>query len=432
MGSQPQSSDWQRLHLWQIQPLRDLLVVALLLGLVYVGYLTRVVTIPLLLAMLLAYLFEPVVKRITRKGMVSRAGAAAGIIVLAGVVVVLPVTLGITFAAAQGAAAAANLAQDLSAVRKSVEKPDDEALAAVVPRGAWNKIREWAVHYQKQGGGGAGLGPDAEPDPDPTRTAKVQNLVGWVADWVQENAAGVGSAVGKQAIGTGATAVGAVFGVAVSLGTIGFMGLLTAFFFFFISSGWGRVLKFWKGFIPVGGKAEVLRLARKMDRVIAGFVRGRVTICAIIAVYMTIAYWLIGTPVPLLLGPIVGLLFIVPFVHVLGAPVAMLLMWLEPSGVAWQQEWWWIVFAPIGVYLGAQFMDDWILTPQIQGQNTDMDTPTILFASIAGGALAGIYGLLLAIPIAACIKILLVEVGLPKIKDWAAGKAPDPLPIARE
>ena len=78
-----------------------------------------------------------------------------------------------------------------------------------------------------------------------------------------------------------------------------------------------------------------------------------------------------------------------------------------------------------------QLLDDYVLTPAIQGKNTNMDTPTILFASIAGGSLAGIYGLLVAIPAAACIKILLREVFWPRVRRWAEGKERDFLPLER-
>jgi predicted PurR-regulated permease PerM len=58
-----------------------------------------------------------------------------------------------------------------------------------------------------------------------------------------------------------------------------------------------------------------------------------------------------------------------------------------------------------------------------------MDTPTIVFASLAGGALMGVYGLLIAIPLAACLKILLREIFWPRFKAWAEGRARDFLPI---
>jgi predicted PurR-regulated permease PerM len=61
-----------------------------------------------------------------------------------------------------------------------------------------------------------------------------------------------------------------------------------------------------------------------------------------------------------------------------------------------------------------------------------MSMPTILFASIAGGALGGVYGLLLAIPVAACLKILAKEFLWPRVEAWVKGEAADILPISRE
>ena len=64
--------DLRTLHLWQLQPVRDLLVIAAVAGAVYAGYAIRTVTIPLLVALLLAYLCEPVVARLTRSGRMGR------------------------------------------------------------------------------------------------------------------------------------------------------------------------------------------------------------------------------------------------------------------------------------------------------------------------------------------------------------------------
>ena len=168
-----------------------------------------------------------------------------------------------------------------------------------------------------------------------------------------------------------------------------------------------------------------------MDRVIAGFVRGRLTIAFILMLYYTLGYWIVGVPAPLILGPAVGLLTLVPYGAGIGVPVAMVLMWLDPaSGV--RGEWWWIIGGVLAVHGVQQVLDDYVLTPRIQGKTTNMDTPSILFASIAGGVLAGFYGLLLAIPAAACVRILLREVFWPRFKAWSEGKAKDLLPISGE
>ena len=55
-------SSLRRLHLWQIQGVRDVILGAFILGVVYLGYALSSVTVPLLLGLLLAYLFEPLVQ----------------------------------------------------------------------------------------------------------------------------------------------------------------------------------------------------------------------------------------------------------------------------------------------------------------------------------------------------------------------------------
>jgi predicted PurR-regulated permease PerM len=249
---------------------------------------------------------------------------------------------------------------------------------------------------------------------------------------VEQNASSIASTVGKTAVGSGAVAVGAVIGQLMSFGVFVLTLFLTMFFFYFVSTGWGRLLARAQQFIPDAGRYRWMRVIKRMDRAIAGFVRGRLTICAIVGVYMTAAFWFIGVPVPFLLGPVVGLMFLVPFAAAVAVPVIILLLWLQSDTSGFRGEWWWILLAPIGVHIGGQILDDYILTPRIQGDNTDLEMPTILFASMAGGALAGVYGLLLAIPVAACLKILANEFLWPRIEAWVRGQVHDPLPIRRE
>lgn len=458
-ASRPGGTDWTRTHLWEIQPVRDVLLLAAAFGVVYLGYVLRIVTVPMLLALALAYLFEPLVKFLVSRRVFSRAGAAAVVILAALVIVVVPVTLGAGYAVVKTAALASSVADSIAQVQASVTKPEDTKLRDQIDGKGWRAVRDFIVDERN----GAGVAPPAAPSPagpTPAGTSeqagaevppasvalpaespeeeelsakeRARSLTRQAIDWARANADEIGQAIGKRALGSGASAVTAALGVFASIGFLGFSAFLTAFFFFYFVTGWGRVQEFWQGLIPERRRGPTIELLAKMDRVIAGFVRGRLTIVGILMIYMTTAYALIGVPGWYILGPLVGSLFIVPFAHVIGVPTAMLLMWLEPGSMlfGFQQHWWWIVFAPIGVYMLAQLLDDYVLSPTIQGKNTDMDTPSILFASIAGGALAGIYGLLIAIPAAACIKILLKEVFWPRFRAWGQGRARDPLPLA--
>lgn len=483
-GSVPNVAiDWRRLHLWQIQPLRDALVFAAVIGIVYLGYHLSLVTIPILLAMLLAYLFEPLIKAMTRRDKVRRPFVAVCIIVLAAGLIAVPTIVGLTFGLIQGSRFVDSQLNAVQRLVKSLDQPENQALRDALPTQRWRGMRDWlvkqearakvdqAMHGAKRG---AGLPDENEVDPKAAAPAAPQvppsdaaptpsdhdasaqsdaalavetnrsqtaapspfsdemesgiaSLAARLVSVLRDNSA----AIGKRAVQAGADAVQWGFRAAGTLFQVTFGAFLTGFFFYFFCTSWGRVLSFWESLIPDKKRGTVIDLVQKFDRVIAGFVRGRLIICLCQMVLFTLGYWFIGVPAPLIIGPIVGMLTLVPYLASLGVPLAMILLALEPQGAAgFRGEWWWIVFAPMGMQGVSQVMDDYILSPKIQGKNTDMSMPLILFASIAGGVLAGVYGLLLAIPVAACIKILLREVVWPRFRAWSEGKAADPLPIA--
>ncbi len=466
----PPKPDWRTLHLWQIQPVRDALVIVLFIGILWLGYRLSIVTVPILLALLLAYLFEPLVRRMTRLGWVSRQGAALAIIVVAIVVFVIPVTFGVGFGVIQGVRLIAAVGDNAATLLESVQPATDPQIQASIDDAATDADRQAAedkkrkaaearraearqqlheawrpasdylndlrkqVEHQQQLRRAAQRGVPVTPPGEPLEPASefdvaLYEAVDIAIKWVSNNAQVIVKEVGQRMIGGGAQAIQAVISLFGSIAYLSFTLFLTAFFFFFFSTGWGRVLAFWESLIPERKKSRVFELLTQMDRVIAGFVRGRLLVCAILAGLLTVGYALIGVPAALILGPLVGFLNLVPYLQLIGMPVAMLLMWLEPSGPGWQQQWWWIIGAPMGLNFIIQTIDDYVLTPRIQGKTTGMDTPAIVFASIAGGALAGIYGLLVAIPVAACIKILLREVFWPRFRAWSDGKATDPLPV---
>lgn len=419
-GPRPRTAgaDWRSLHVWQIQPVRDLLAILGVCGVVYLGYRLSVVTVPILLAMLLAYLFEPLVCALTRSGRVSRPFAAVGIIVLSGVLVVAPATIGLGFGVVQGASYVQSQAGNVQTLIRSLESPEEAALREQLP-GGWQPARDWLID-QRRSLEAHKAGAEAPPA-SPWALAAVRFV-----DYLRANT----DTIAKRAVQAGADAFAWILRFTGTLGQIGFGAVLTAFFFYFFCTGWGKVLGFWESLIPERRKGRAIELVRKMDRVIAAFVRGRLTICACQIVLFTLGYWLIGVPAPLIVGPLVGVLTLAPFAAALGMPVAMLMMALDPSG-GFRGEWWWIVAGPVLMQAVSQVMDDYVLTPSIQGKATDMSVPMILFASIAGGVLAGFYGLLLAIPAAACGRILLKEVFWPRFRAWAEGKERDFLPLQR-
>ena len=73
--------------------------------------------------------------------------------------------------------------------------------------------------------------------------------------------------------------------------------------------------------------------------------------------------------------------------------------------------------------------EDVLVCKLIAGKVTNLDPVTILVAVLAGGSVLGVYGMLLAIPAAACVKILISDVLMPRVTAWIKGEVKDPLPI---
>ncbi len=459
------------------------MILLALVGVVWLGYRLSLVTVPILLALLLAYLFEPLVRFTTNRKLVHRPFAAFSIIAISTLLIFVPAGLGLTFGLAQGSTFVQNQAGNIQKLLKAVDKPDDASLRAALPSHRWRSLAQWLVQQEAKAalagaveGAKRGVtGSDADqPKEDSTITpptppapatqlapeqqvdilseesasnaelttdtesndmrpfdivsSSVAQVTSQGIDWLREHAGDIGA----RAVRVGAGALGTLGRVAGSIATLLFGGFLTLFFFYFFCVSWERVLNFFRELVPLAQQDRVFSLAQRMDRVIAGFVRGRLTICVCQIVLFTLAYLIIGVPAAFIVGPIVGLLTLIPYAASLAVPVAMLLMALNPSvNGDFRDSWWWIVAAPVVVQVISQIMDDYVLTPKIQGKNTDMSMPMILFASIAGGVLGGVYGLLLAIPVAACAKILLQEIVLPRVQAWAAGQIADPLPINR-
>lgn len=408
--------NWSKLHLWQMQPVRDVLLGLGVFGLFWLGQKISVVTVPLLLAVLLAYLFEPLIEGATRRLKISRPFAVGGIIGLAALFVVIPAVLATSVGLAQLVLFGSRTVDNIQTV--------SAAQAAGSPDAAQVVFEDWKTRHDAES-----FSPtwnwvyEQLSTPEEVNSPLRDGLQAGV-NWIENNSEKVATTaanVGVETVSRVLGWIGAAFG-------LGFMAFLTVFFFYFMSTEWVKVKGFGSSLLPDKNHDKIVDLLVKFDAVISGFIRGRLTIAFLQAIVFSIAYFVIGVPGAFILGPAVAILSIVPYLALVGLPISVTLLALE-GHTGFRGHWAWVLFAPAAVYFIGQALDDYVWTPVIQGKSTGMDTPTILFASMAGGALFGVFGLLIAIPIAACVKILVQEIFWPRFKEWAEGRADDPLPI---
>ena len=447
-------------HLWQIQPLRDATWILIVVLLAWLGYVMRSVTVPLLVALLLAYLFEPVVAFMERRLRFPRALAVGTVLGVGGVAVVLlavftvPLVIGQTVSFVDAVRKGKYTGAVQHVVQWAPDSVQPEIETFVYKAEGWIGIKKPKDDDSKESSTSNGQSASSTAAGADTRVTHVAGDKGadtaadapasmvsdeHIREIVREELAmrtmmdgsGGGSGRGSDWFELVRKGMGRVWAIVLGIVQLGLLVFLIPFYFFAFSLWWPKVLDFGQGMIVETHRDRTMFLVHEMDKAVSGFVRGRIVICAILAVLYSVGWTIVGVPYAIPLGIIVGIFTLVPYLGGIGLPLSIGLLAADQFSVpdADRMVWWGIILWPALIFVVCQFLDDYVLTPLIAGKATNLDPVTIVVAILAGGALAGLYGMLIAIPVAACIKILLREVLMPRIRDWIEGRADDPLPI---
>ncbi|MHA1527499.1 MAG: AI-2E family transporter [Alphaproteobacteria bacterium] len=169
---------------------------------------------------------------------------------------------------------------------------------------------------------------------------------------------------------------------------------------FYLLYDWDRMITGIDASLPRQHRATIHRLMGELDRVLAGFVRGQLSVCAILGAFYAVALSLIGLQFGLLIGAFAGLISFIPFVgSILGGlvsiGVAVVQFWDEPVMIA----------AVAAVFVAGQAVEGNILTPKLVGGKVGLHPVWLMFALSAFGSLFGFVGLLVAVPAAASIGV---------------------------
>ena len=169
---------------------------------------------------------------------------------------------------------------------------------------------------------------------------------------------------------------------------------------FYLLRDWDRLIERIDGWLP-RERAPVIRgLAREIDTTLAGFARGQALVCLCLAIFYGTALPLIGLDFGLVVGITTGLLAIIPYVGFIGGLVTSV-------GLACLQfaDWRWIA-ATVAIFIVGNVIEGYVLTPRLVGSRIGLHPVWIIFALLAGGALLGFLGVLLAVPVAAAVGVL--------------------------
>ncbi len=188
-----------------------------------------------------------------------------------------------------------------------------------------------------------------------------------------------------------------------SLAVVDFLILLvvTPVVSFYLLLDWDRLTAKIDTWLPREHLETIRGLARDIDRVLAGFVRGQITVSAILGSFYAISLVLIGLQFGAVIGLVAGLISFIPFVgSIIGGSlsigVAIFQFWDDPLWIG-------VVAA---VFAIGQFFEGNILSPKLVGGSVGLHPVWLMFSLSAFGSLLGFVGLLIAVPVSASIGVI--------------------------
>jgi len=209
--------------------------------------------------------------------------------------------------------------------------------------------------------------------------------------------------------------------------------LLPLYTFFFLLE-FNTITRHAQNHLPGNYRETVVRVVTTIDQAISSFFRGRLLICLAVGSLTGLGWLALGlfgvrVPYNLALGALAGVLNLVPFMSVLSLPAALILTYMEANaaGVNWVLA----LTCVVGVYVAVQAIESFVLTPTIGARTSGLHPITTVISLLIGGQLAGVFGMLLAIPIASTLKSLFSEYALPELRrlaDLEPGEQPPKAP----
>ncbi|MFQ5504907.1 MAG: AI-2E family transporter [Planctomycetota bacterium] len=167
--------------------------------------------------------------------------------------------------------------------------------------------------------------------------------------------------------------------------------------------------------LPGRQRERLVKVAREIHLGLAAFLRGRLVIALIKGILTSIGLQIVGVDYAFLVGMLAGFLSILPFLGAaLGLIGSAILVLVGPSAA--------IVGSLIGVivvFTVAELIEGYVLYPLILGEKLDMHPVTMIVSILAWGSILGLFGILVAIPLTIIVKTLAEEYLLPPLEQLA-------------
>jgi predicted PurR-regulated permease PerM len=178
-------------------------------------------------------------------------------------------------------------------------------------------------------------------------------------------------------------------------------GLAVAFvcilYIIFLLIDYEKITKNWLKYIPERFSGTIQMLITDLDRNMNAYFRGQALVAGIVGILFAIGFQIIGLPMGIGIGLMIGVLNLVPYMQALGIPPCILLALIQASETG--RPVWVTLLCLAAVFIIVQAIQDMVLVPKIMGDVTGMGPAWILLSLSIWGSLLGVVGMIIALPL---------------------------------
>ncbi len=178
-----------------------------------------------------------------------------------------------------------------------------------------------------------------------------------------------------------------------------FMGfILTPFILYYLMADAIKIRRSLIRVFPYQNRKEYVNLIRLTDKIVGGFIRGRLLVSLFVGICVTIGLSLMNIEFSLVIGVIAGILDIIPYLGpIIGAIPAIIFAGTKSF---------WLVLGVALLFGGINLVEGTVISPKFIGKEIGLHPVTVLFALLVGGELFGALGVIVSIPVAGILKAL--------------------------
>ncbi|WP_246152986.1 AI-2E family transporter [Oryzomonas rubra] len=187
--------------------------------------------------------------------------------------------------------------------------------------------------------------------------------------------------------------------VALILALLGYF--IIPVYLFYLLADLPRLKAFVQSFVPERHHRAYNAKLGEIDRVLGGFIRGQLSVCAILAVLYSIGLYFIGIDLAIAIGTLAGITFIIPYVGtIIGICLSVAMALLKFHDILHP-------LLCLGWFGLVQTLEGTVITPKVVGDTVGLHPLVAIIALLIGGQMFGLMGMLLAVPVTAVLQVFL-------------------------